>query len=176
MVLVASDNSKAGVGVRAAQRLSRHRWVREAAEFTHAGIYIGDGMLIDATPLDAITRRSVWFYCQRRALMVRRVPAAGIPAADIEAIAAKAATHLGEAYSVSAAVFSKLLPGTEPDRHRLYCSTFVGLVIEEATGLRLTERREHRPLHPATLAGHPELQTVELEWRPLGPVTASRGV
>jgi hypothetical protein len=88
---------------------------------------------------------------------------------NTEAIATAAAAHIDEAHSLSAALFSKLIPNTEPHPKRLYCSTFVGLVITEATGLRLTASREHRPLHPATLAVHPELQPVMLEWRqPVG--------
>ena len=165
IVLVANDGSKAGLGIQTAQGLARDARVREAARFTHAAVYVGDGMLIDATVQSGISRRSVWYYCQRRALTLRRVPDASIPAADIEAIAVAATRHIGEPYSLSAAVFSKLIPNTEPNPRRLYCSTFVGLVVAEATGLRLTANREHRPLHPATLAIHPELRAVELEWR-----------
>jgi hypothetical protein len=165
IVLVATDGAKAGRGIQAAQALSRDAQVREAARFTHAAIYVQGGMLIDATPQQPITRRSVWHYCQRRSLMVRRVPSLSIAQADIESIAVAAAAHMGEAYSLSAAIFSKLLPATEPDPARLYCSTFVGLAIEQATGLRLTANKQHRPLHPATLAMHPELEPVMLEWR-----------
>jgi hypothetical protein len=163
IVLVASDGSVGGRVVQVAQSLSRNPQVREAARFTHAGIYVGDGMLIDATPQESISRRSVWTYCQRRALMLRRVPGTAVAAADI---AKAAALHLGEVYSVSAAVFSKLIPATQPDPRRLFCSSFVGLVVDEATGVRLTARVEHRPLHPATLVMHPELVSVPLEWRP----------
>jgi cell wall-associated NlpC family hydrolase len=168
IILVATDGGKAGRGIQAAQAMSRNERVREAARFTHAAVYIGDGMLIDATVQQPIMRRSVWHYCQRRMITLRRIPSAAVNAispSDIEAIATAAEAHIGEAYSLSAAIFSKLIPNTEPDPKRLYCSTFVGLVITQATGLRLTASREHRPLHPATLAVHPELQTVPLEWR-----------
>lgn len=165
IVLVASDGSVGGKAIELAQSLSRNANVRQASVFTHAAIYIGGGMLIDATLEQQIARRSVWYYCQHRAVMVRRLPDTTIPITDIEDIAVMAATHVGEPYSLSAAIFSKLIPGTEPDPRRLYCSTFVGLVVEEATGLRLTEQRQHRPLHPATLAIHPELTTVNVEWR-----------
>jgi cell wall-associated NlpC family hydrolase len=165
IVLVATDGAKAGRGIQLAQALSRDAQVREAARFTHAAIYVGGGVLIEATPQQPIARRPVWFYCQRRSLMVRRLPHDSVPLAAIESIAAAAASHIGEAYSLSAAVFSKLIPGTEPDAARLYCSTFVGLVVTEATGVRLTAKKEHRPLHPATLAMHPDLVSVALEWR-----------
>jgi hypothetical protein len=64
---------------------------------------------------------------------------------------------------------SKLVPATTPNPGRLYCSTFVGLVVTQATGVQLAFRREHRPLYPAMLATHPMLQGVELEWRPRPP-------
>jgi cell wall-associated NlpC family hydrolase len=168
IILVATDGGKAGRGIQAAQALSRNERVREAARFTHAAVYVGNGMLIDATVQQPIMRRSVWHYCQRRLMTLRRIPstaANSISQTDIEAIAAMAEAHIGEAYSLSAAVFSKLIANTEPDPKRLYCSSFVGLVVAQATGLRLTASREHRPLHPATLAVHPELQPVMLEWR-----------
>lgn len=167
IVLVATDGGKAGRSIQAAQALSRDAQVREAASFTHAAVYVGSGMLIDATVQQRIMRRSVWFYCQRRSMMLRRMPSISVAQAEVESIAAAAAAHIGETYSLSAALFSKFVPNTEPDPKRLYCSTFVGLVIAEATGLRLTASREHRPLHPATLAMHPELRSVPLEWRPL---------
>jgi hypothetical protein len=168
IILVATDGGKAGRGIQAAQALSLDARVREAARYTHAAVYVGDGMLIDATVQQPIMRRPVWTYCQRRSITLRRIPSTAINSiaqSDFEAIATVAAAHIGEAYSLSAALFSKLIPNTEPDPKRLYCSTFVGLVITEATGLRLTASREHRPLQPATLAVHPELQPVMLEWR-----------
>jgi Permuted papain-like amidase enzyme, YaeF/YiiX, C92 family len=167
IVLVASDGSLGSRLVTTAQATSRNALVREAARFTHAAVYVGDGMLIDAAVQDGVLRRSVWHYCQRRALTLRRLPSTAIPDADVADIAKAATRHLGEAYSLSAAVFSKLIPATQPDPQRLFCSTFVGLVVTEATGLSLTASREHRPLHPATLAVHPELQAVSLEWRPM---------
>ncbi len=155
VLLVASDDSLASRGIQWVQGLARQRAVREAAHFTHAAVYIGDGDLIDVTREDGISRRAVWFYCRHRDLLVRRLPARGIPAPQIAAIAEVAARHVGEPYSVTAALFSKLIPGTEPDPKRLYCSTFVGLVVAEATGLQLAERRVQRPLHPKGATSRP---------------------
>ena len=167
IVLVDGDGSAGAIGIQLAQALSRNPQVRPAARFTHAAIYIGGGMLVDATRHDPIMKRSVWYYCQHRALMLRRLPDTAIPITDIEDIAVAAISHISKPYSLSAAIFSKLIPGTEPDPQRLYCSTFIGLVVDQATGVRLTAQREHRPLHPATLAVHPELRTVDVEWRGL---------
>lgn len=167
ILLVARDDGKLGLGIEVAQRLSAAAAVRRAAAFTHAAIYLGDGQLVDATPIDGVAQRSVWFYCQRRTVALRRLNAPSGVVGWGAAISATALRHVGEEYSLLAAIQSKLLPTAEPDPLRLYCSTFVGLVLAEATGVLLWTRREHRPLHPATLASHPDLHEVPLEWRPL---------
>lgn len=167
VVLVAADDGKSSLPVQLAQRTARQRAVRQAASFTHAALYLGDGMLIDVTPEDGVATRSVWFYCQRRALMLRRLQLPDSPAAVGASVRDAALSHVGQPYSLVEAVVSKLLPATVPNPDRLYCSTFIGLVVTQATDVQLAFRREHRPLHPATLVDHPMLQSVALEWRPL---------
>lgn len=166
VVLVAADDGKSSLPVALAQRASRQRPVRQAASFTHAGLYLGDGMLVDATPADGVSQRSLWFYCQRRAIALRRLRLPEADGALGPELCNAALAQLGRPYSVLEAVMSKLLPATLPNPQRLYCSTFVGLVVAQATGVQLAFLREHRPLHPATLAVHPLLEPVELEWRP----------
>lgn len=46
-------------------------------------------------------------------------------------------------------------------------STLVGLVVADATGVDLSSDPAHQPLHPGTLAAHPDLADVLLEWRNL---------
>jgi cell wall-associated NlpC family hydrolase len=165
VVLVAAAADVTGLAVRAAQRLSRQAAIRAAASFTHAGFYVGGGQMIDLTPRDGVARRSVWHYCEKRAIALRRLRSPD--GADLgKRIAIAADAHRGEPYSATAAILSKLIPGTWPDPNRLYCSTFVGLVVVEATEIALTRLPEHRPLHPATLAVHPALDAIELEWCP----------
>jgi len=114
-----------------------------------------------------VSLRSVWNYCQTRSIQVRRFIDPSIPPADIAAIAATARQHIGEPYSVLQVIVSKLFPGTVPAPDALYCSTMVGLVITEATGVDLSSAPIHQPLHPGTLAAHGDLQDVLLEWRSL---------
>jgi len=167
VVLVASDGSTAGWLIEQVQRLSLTQATRAAARFTHAAVYVGDGMVIDARPGEPISRRSVWQYCEQRELLLRRLPSRSIPLQHVLAIAEAAQRHLGEPYSIIEAVLALMRRDSEPDPERLYCSTFVGLVVTEATDFRLTERREHRPLTPARLAIHPELETVATAWCPV---------
>jgi hypothetical protein len=65
------------------------------------------------------------------------------------------------------AVWAKLgIPSAQaPDPAALFCSTLVGLVVAEATGIRLWSDPNHQPLLPANLAAHPDLDPVLLEWR-----------
>lgn len=152
--------------IRLAQRASRNPLSRSGRQVTHAGIYVGDGMLVEARLRHPVSERSVWEYCRTRQLQVRRLRNDGsLPGTAGDDIAAVARGHIGEPYSALAAILSKLIPGTKPVPQSLYCSTLVGLVVADATGVDLASDPAHRPLHPAVLAGHPDLEDVMLEWR-----------
>ena len=167
IVLVHRELSSVGLAIQAAQATSLNPLTRAGSICSHAAIYVGGGMVVDATKNQAVTEQSVWNYCQTRAIQVRRVTDPSIPAADIADIATFARQHIGEPYSVIQAIVSKLVPGTVPARDALYCSTLVGLVVADATGFDLSSDPGHRPLHPGTLAAHPHLTDVLLEWRQL---------
>ena len=165
IVLVGSDGTRAARAIQAAQRTSFSAVTRAGYEYTHAALYLGDGRLIDATVASGISERSVWDYCGHRKLTVRRVP--GLSPTDINDIVNKAKTHLGKNYAWLGVVISKLIPKTEPNPKRLYCSTFVGLSIDQGSGRKLASLPEHKPLYPGTLMAHPGLDQIELEWRPV---------
>lgn len=170
VVLVAGDGSKPAAAIAGLQATKGGPGARPYARFTHAALYVGRGMLVDATLEDGVACRSVWSYAYSRELTLRRLPALSLTVAEVASIATIAQDHVGTPYSLSEAVRSALMPETVPNVRRLYCSTFVGHVIARATGVLLWERREHRPLHPAVLAGHPDLQVVHVEWRrPVSP-------
>ena len=156
-----------GLAIQAAQAASLSPVTRAGSLCSHAAIYIGGGMVVDATPGAGVSAQSVWNYCQTRALQVRRIADPSIPMADVADISVVARQHIGEPYSVIQAIASKLFPGTVPVQGALYCSTLVGLVVADATGIDLSSDPEHQPLHPGTLAAHPELTDVLLEWRQL---------
>ena len=170
IVLFATSGSKTGWLVQVAQGTVNNPDVRQAAHFTHAAVYVGDGLLIEASPGRPIGTQTVWHYCRQRALMLRRLAAIDIQKDRIDAIADAAVRHVGKAYSRTEAVRSLLAPGRESDPSRMFCSSFIDVIVAEATGLRLSALPEHRPLYPATLAMHPALATVPLEWRALAYV------
>jgi cell wall-associated NlpC family hydrolase len=135
--------------------------------WTHAAIYVGDGDVVDATGKFGIDRQSIWAYVESRRTTLRRIDDPSISRADIDNIAACAKAHIGEPYSVLQVVLAKLgwRVAQTPNRNALYCSTFAGLVVAEATGIELASKRAYQPLFPAVLAAHPDLTTVPLEWR-----------
>ena len=118
--------------------------------------------MIDATPGRPVDTVSLWEYCQTKAVELRRVP-------DVvgQDIADAANSHLGQSYSILQVVLSKLVPGTVAVPDAVYCSTLVGAVVTEATGIVLEADPQYRPLYPAVLAMNPALQIVNLEWRGL---------
>lgn len=164
IVLVGNDGTAAGNLIVTSQYASISAATRAGALYTHAALYIGNGMLIDSTAKVGIAARPVWEYCKDRQLTVRRVP--GLSDAETSQIVSKAKSHDGKAYSWFQLIASKFIPLTEPHPEHLYCSTFVGLVVAQGSGRKLSSQWRHRPLHPGTLAGHGGLDTVLLEWRP----------
>jgi cell wall-associated NlpC family hydrolase len=138
-----------------------------AARWSHAAIYAGNGMVIDGTYGVGVQKCSLWSYCHHRALTLMRIDDPDIPQADTDNIAACALRHLGEPYSVIELALSALgwPPAQMPNPGALFCSTFVGLVVAEATGIELGSDPQWQPLYPAMLEAHSELAAVPLEWR-----------
>jgi hypothetical protein len=128
-------------------------------------VYVGNGLVIDATYGQPIKERSLWEYCERRAITVRRVR----PSSRLEILETANAVRgfLGLPYGTWDVVFDKLWPRTLParTRRRLYCSTLVERAVAEATQIDLASLPSHRPMYPAVLATHPLLDAVALEWR-----------
>jgi cell wall-associated NlpC family hydrolase len=167
IVLVHRTPDSIGLGIQASQAASFSPVTRAGAVCSHAAIYVGAGMVVDATVSAGVSAQSVWNYCQTRAIQVRRLTDPSIPMADIADIAVEAQRHIGRPYSLLQAIVSKVVPGSVPTPNALYCSTFVGLVVANATGYDLSFDPQHQPLHPGTLAAHPDLTDVLLEWRHL---------
>ena len=167
IVLVHRTPDAIGYAIQASQATSLSPITRAGRICSHAAIYIGGGMVVDATRGAGVSIQSVWNYCQTRAIQVRRLSDPSIPMADIADISVLAQQHDGEPYSVIQAIISKLFPATVPVPDALYCSTLVGLVVADATGFDLSSDPAHQPLHPGTLAAHPDLTDVLLEWRNL---------
>ena len=156
-----------GVVIQTGQAISG-RAMALASGWSHAAVYVGSGMVVDATLTAGIQQQSLWNYVQHRAITVRRLQAsvaAASPAGTSIAIAAS--RHVGKPYSLMQAVLGKLgWPASlVPDPNALYCSTFVGLVIAQATSVVLWSDPAFQPLFPGSIAAHPDLEKVQLHWR-----------
>lgn len=167
VVLVGQGPGVKGNLVSATQAFSIRRSSRVGHAWTHAALYVGAGQVVEAVFPEGVVQSSVWKYCHHRAILVRRLDD---PFSPIEGLsAAKLAQALiGRPYSALEVLRSKLMPRTKPKQSKLYCSTFVGFTLNASTGYSLYALPEHLPLYPATLAHHPDLVDVFVEWRHLG--------
>ncbi|MDP2016311.1 hypothetical protein [Hydrogenophaga sp.] len=133
--------------------------LREYATVTHAGVYVGDGYMVDVTPSRSAEKVSVWTYAQNRKIEVRRVP--GDSGEDI----AKAAiSYLGKPYDLKGLISDGVFPGISSETESLYCSSLVDLAVREGSDRFLGWVDGCQPVYPATLAGHPHLLTVSIYW------------
>lgn len=161
----------AGLGgglIQLAQTITAKPLMGLGSQWSHAAIYIGQGMVVDATFGAGVQQQSVWNYCQLRAITLRRIDDPSIPAADIANIAMYAQLHVGQSYSALQALLGKLgwpASAKTPNPNAVYCSTFAGLVVAEATTINLAAHPSCQPLYPAVLAMHPDLDAVPLGWR-----------
>lgn len=167
IILVESSGSPRDMAITIGQLLSFNSATRAGSAFVHAAVYVGGGEIVDITTGLGVAKRLIWPYCQTSALASRRVP--NLTSSERDHIAAKASKFAmsGQPYSWWALTLSKLLPNTVPDPDHLYCSTLVGDMVDKGCGVQLHGPSQFRPLYPGTLAGHPALDPVELEWRPL---------
>lgn len=150
---------------------SPNHLIRQGCSWTHAGVYVGDGNIVDAMYKHGVVRQSVWNYCQSRSIRVRRLPSK-LPRNKVATMAPIANGYVGQPYATWAAILHGfahyLVPGAVfplPTAEALYCSTLVALCVTHATGFALGAAQDCMPIFPATLAVHPSLTDVPLEWR-----------
>lgn len=153
LVLVHADGSLLAQALKLGQAFSLNPYISRGCHCTHAAIYVGNGMLVDATLTAGVVRRPVLDYCETRRLELRRIASPWIPSSHVDDIARCADAQVGKPYSSLKVVVDKLWPGQPPDPDRLYCSTLVGLMVAQATGVRLWTDPQFRPLLPCR-AGH----------------------
>jgi uncharacterized protein YycO len=166
-IVLVEGTGVTGNAIQLGQTISTNAAMRAGSQWSHAAVYVGNGDVVDATLAAGIQSRSVWNYCQSRAVTIRRITDPSIPSMDIAEIATKARSHIGQPYSIMQPLLAKLgwLGAQTPNNNALYCSTLVGLVVAEATGIELGSIPQWQPLYPAMLAMHSDLSTVPLEWR-----------
>lgn len=153
--------------MRLAQATSSNPLIQQGCDWTHAGVYVGEGSIVDAIFPLGVVRQSVWHYCQSRGIRVKRLDSPSIPAQKVAQIATVADSYVGKPYAHWQAVFARLgLPQAQlPTANAIYCSTLVALAVIQATGISIALPPNCQPVFPGVLAMHPWLTDVQLEWR-----------
>ena len=164
VILVEADSTLLGRGLRGSQAVSLKAAQRSGARWSHAGIYVGADQIVEMNYGSGLVQRSVWHHCQTRALMVRRLRGAETNRQWGDDIANAAVAHAPQKYATGELLRSKLWPNSVPNPNKLFCSTFVGMVVAAATPVQLYAMKAHRPLYPSVLANHPDLDDVPTRW------------
>lgn len=142
------------------------------AIWSHAGIYIGNGQIVEAAAGSGIKVGRVEGYCIKRALAVVRLqPAAGLPA-NFGALAAQfAMQRIGNKYAWQDLVaLLKVWQTPAPQApssagNSAYCSALVvQCYAKSPINTPLDTAVGCLPCLPSTLACHPWLDDVPLEW------------
>lgn len=138
ILLVHRDNTVAGRAITAGQTASAKPLMTQGARCSHAAVYLGKEMVVDATFRNLVGERSVWCYCHQRSIQVRRISHPSIMAVERQAIGPASRKFIGQPYSAWEAVVSKMVSNRVPTRRSLYCSTLVAFAVANArNGLNL---------------------------------------
>ena len=132
-------------------------------EVTHAGIYIGDGRMIDAAQGAGVQELSVWRYAGTRALQVRRVRR--LSDRERVEVASFAVSQVGRSYNMLALAVGEhreVRSGENLDSY--YCSQLVLESVADAASMDLAEYARHRPFFPPMMVDHPALEAVDVHW------------
>lgn len=161
-ILLIEGAGAAGLLIQSVQVAAKSPMTRLGWKWTHAAIYIGNGEVIDATFQGGVERQSLWNYCEHRAITVRRVPHP-----NSVQIAVDAASHIGRKYATFQPLWAALgWPAAQTaNSNALFCSTFVAVVVAQATQVGLDFDPLYQPLFPGALARHHDLDQVDVHWR-----------
>lgn len=166
-IVLVHGTQTSGAMIRAGHHFSWKSSLIAGRDWSHAAIYVGDGEVVDCCLGVGVQKQSVWNYCQNRAITRRRLVDLSIPLNHIMDIANIARTKINSSYSVIEPLLAKLgwPPAQSPNGEALYCSTFVSLVIAEATGIQLNSDPIYQPPYPGVFATHSDLRIELSAWR-----------
>ena len=163
IVLVHAARDVVGLALSAAQAAAGLtlgiEMLRSHCSVTHAGVYVGEGYMVDVTPKRLAEKVSVWTYAQTRKVELRRVPGT-----SGEEIAKAALSYIGKPYNLRGLISDGFFPGISSEVDSMYCSSLVDLAVREGSGRYLGWVDGCQPVFPATLAGHPYLSPVSIYW------------
>lgn len=165
LVLTAHRSEKASATIRTFQS---RMFMPSAAAWTHAAVYIKDGIIVEATPRRGIGRSDLHDYVGSHRIALRR--AVGLAPEVRREIALDAALQLGKAYDrwmVLTFLRQALSPGfrrNELQRKHAICSQLYADSYLKASKRNLSGCPVDEPVTPAHLAASPDLVPVPLRW------------
>jgi hypothetical protein len=168
LVLVRSDGSATARTITAVQGSLRSGQPPFGdPDWTHVGLYVGNGLMIEAVPQRGVRYCPLAEYARTRSLRVRRLLRGGAPlsAAEGGLVVREASRYFEHGYSYWGIARHLLMHMASPQADPFFCSSFVALVHTRALRVVLESDPNHRPLLPATLVNHPGFADLDLEWR-----------
>lgn len=166
IVLVGKDESFQSRTTSTLQRTHRKSFEMGENYWTHAALYIGNGEIVEVDFKAGLVRSSVWKYCHSRTLSLRRVPDVDISQQDRQAAVDWALQHIGTPYGKFHLLWTSLISKNQAiSPRKFYCSSLVASAFEFGGSLSLYGDTSMLPPYPATLAAHPGLEDVLLQWR-----------
>jgi cell wall-associated NlpC family hydrolase len=177
-LILTSDRSLASWAVRWRQR----RDSADNAHWTHAAVYVGNGLIVEALPVTNVWQAPLVSFVPTRKLLFRRLRQI-IQSTPSEALFKGQSIALDSALQISAqryALFGvirmaqrsgwleplySLVPPTRSAG--VICSGLYADSVYRTTGVTLTAPEDviyKRPIFPAELAATPEMQSIEVGW------------
>lgn len=140
------------------------------AHWTHAAVFIGDDLIVEALPFRGIVQESIYSYIPAEIMRIRRN--AGFSDAQRHRIALQAMKNLGKRYSHWSAVAlgADLARGLwnktalRTNRFVVICSQLYFDCVLEITDRRLQRCPTEQPTTRAHLSATPDLTDVNVEW------------
>jgi hypothetical protein len=152
---------------------SKAGFANEDARWTHAAVYLDDGLLVEAVPQGGVVQRSIYDGIGDRPMRFRRMP--DLPDTDRYRIALRALSQLGRRYSTFQipSLRRRLLKGLlnrapGPDQKGIViCSQVYHDAIVEITRSYLQGCPVDAPVTPAHLSCSKSLTDLKVGWRRL---------
>ncbi len=168
LVLVATDKSPICTAIQNIQSsLKSGSPTHGDPKWTHVGIYVADGMMLESVPRLGVRYCTVERYAITRDIHVRRLTqkATAVSALQGARVVRVAAEFFEKKYSIASIAVHLLNHSKISSPSAFFCSTFVAVVYAKALKVLLDSDASHRPLLPATLAKHPSFVDVPIAWR-----------
>lgn len=165
VLLMEAEPRGMGQVIRGVQASSRNERTRAGAAWSHCGIYIGEGLVIDCVPVHGVRIAPVWAYASKRRTALRRFLDVDLDALVGKDVASAALALFNRAYSYRAISEVMFNQAAQANVDALFCSTFVAVAYSQAVGQALDIDPEHRPCFPGTLAHHQDFVDVSVTYR-----------